>query len=132
MRGHGTKFNRKMEAAVAALLTQKNQEEAARTAGISVATLLRWQKLPEFQKAYREAKQGAHRQSSARLQQAAPAAVTTLVKTILDANTPASVRVRAAECILNHSMKAIELEDIEGRLADLERAADQSNPGGRR
>jgi hypothetical protein len=126
MRGHGTKFNRKMEAAVAALLTQKNQEEAVRAAGISVATLLRWQKLPEFQKAYREAKQAAHRQSSARLQQAAPAAVTTLVKTILDANTPASVRVRAAECILNHSMKAIELEDIEARLAELERAAGTS------
>jgi hypothetical protein len=53
MRGHGTKFNRKMEAAVGALLTQKNQEEAARAVGISVATLLRWQKLPEFQKAYR-------------------------------------------------------------------------------
>jgi hypothetical protein len=126
MRGHGTKFNRKMEAAVAALLTQNNQEEAVRAAGISVATLLRWQKLPEFQKAYREAKQAAHRQSSARLQQAAPAAVTTLVKTILDANTPASVRVRAAECILNHSMKAIELEDIEARLAELERAAGTS------
>jgi hypothetical protein len=131
MRGHGTKFNRKMEAAVAALLTQKNQEEAARATGISVATLLRWQKLPEFQKAYREAKQAAHRQSSARLQQAAPAAVTTLVKTILDANTPDSVRVRAAECILNHSMKAIELEDIECRLAELERAAGEST-GGRR
>ena len=126
MRGHGTKFNRKMEAAVAGLLTQKNQEEAARAAGISVATLLRWQKLPEFQKAYREAKQAAHRQTSARLQQAAPAAVTTLVKTILDANTPASVRVRAAECILNHSMKAIELEDIEARFAELERAAGTS------
>ena len=54
MSGHGTKFNRKMEVAVAALLTQKNQEEAARVAGISLATLVRWQRLPEFKKAFRK------------------------------------------------------------------------------
>ena len=34
MKGYGTRFGRKMEAAVAALLTQRNQEEAARTVGI--------------------------------------------------------------------------------------------------
>jgi hypothetical protein len=46
---------------------------------------------------------------------------------MVDASTPHSVRVRAAECILNHAMKAIELEDIETRLADLERAAENAN-----
>ena len=49
-----------MEAAVAALITQRNQEEAARAAGIGVATLIRWQKEPEFQKAYREARRAIH------------------------------------------------------------------------
>jgi len=132
MRGHGTKFSRKMEAAVAALLTQKNQEEAARAVGISVATLLRWQKLPEFQKAYREARRAAHGQSIARLQQATSAAVTTLLKVLIDQNTPASVKVRAADSVLNHSAKSIELEDIEARISDLERAAEQSNSLGRR
>ena len=44
MRGHGAKFSRKMEAAVAALLTHRNYEEAARAVGIGTATLLRWQK----------------------------------------------------------------------------------------
>jgi hypothetical protein len=34
--------------AVAALLTHRNQEEAARAVGIGVATLLRWQKDPEL------------------------------------------------------------------------------------
>jgi hypothetical protein len=125
MKGHGTKFNRKMEAAIAALLTQKNQEEAARTAGISTATLLRWQKLPEFQKAYREARRAAHGQSIARLQQATGAAVSTLLKVMVDAGTPASTKVRAADSVLDHSAKSIELEDIEARVADLERAAEQ-------
>jgi hypothetical protein len=53
MKGHGAKFNRKMEAAIAALLTQRNHEEATRVAGVGTATLLRWLKLPEFQTAYR-------------------------------------------------------------------------------
>ena len=43
MTGHGNKFGRKKEEAITALLTQRNVEEAARTAGISAATLVRWQ-----------------------------------------------------------------------------------------
>ncbi len=125
MRGHGTKFSSKMEAAVAALLTQKNYEEAARAVGISVATLLRWLKLPEFQKALREARRGAYGQSIARLQQGTSAAATTLLKTLIDPGTPASVKVRAAEAIFNHAAKAIEIEDIEARVSELERAAEQ-------
>jgi len=39
--------------------------------------------------------------------------------------------VRAAEGVLNHAMKAIETEDIEARLADLERAAEVSRDGRR-
>ena len=48
---------------------------------------------------------------------------------ILDANTPASTRVRAAEIIVNHAGKAIEIEDIEARVSELERAAEASKPG---
>jgi hypothetical protein len=40
--GHGSKFGRKKEEAIAALLTQKNIEEAARAANIGTKTLLRW------------------------------------------------------------------------------------------
>jgi hypothetical protein len=35
------------------------------------------------------------------------------MKVMIDPATPASVRVRAAEAIFNHSHKAIEIEDIE-------------------
>jgi len=129
MKGHGAKFTHKMEAAVAALLTQKNQEEAARAVGISTATLLRWQKLPEFQRLYREARRAAHGQSIARLQHATSAAVSTLLRVMVDPNTPASTRVRAADSVLDHSAKAIEIEDIEVRVAELERSIAESNPG---
>jgi hypothetical protein len=128
MNGHGTKLKRKLEEAVAAMLTQRNIEEAARATGVSTATLMRWQKLPEFQAAYREARRAAFGQSVARLQQASSAAVTTLLKVMVDPNTPASSRVRAADCVLDHSAKAIEIEDIEVRVSELERAAEVSKP----
>jgi len=126
MKGHGAKFSRKMEEAVAALLTQKSLEEAARSVGISTATLLRWQKLPEFDKAYREARRDAFGQSISRLHQMSSAAVATLGKVMIDPNTPPSTRVRAAEAIITHGAKAIELEDLETRIAALELAADSS------
>src|SRR5664279_1004876 len=124
MKGHGAKFGRKQEEAIAALLTQRNIDEAAKAVGIATNTLLKWMKLPEFQTAYREARRAAFGQAVARLQQGTSAAATTLLKTMIDPATPASVRVRAAEAIFNHAAKAIEIEDIEARVSDLERAAE--------
>ncbi len=46
MEGHGSKFGRKKEEAIAALLTQRNLEEAARAAGVGRQTLIRWLKIP--------------------------------------------------------------------------------------
>src|ERR1035441_1705872 len=84
MKGHGTKFGRKKEEAIAALLTQRNLEEAARAVGVAPNTLLNWLKLPEFDKAYREARRTAFGQAVARLQQGTSAAATTLLKTMID------------------------------------------------
>ncbi len=126
MAGHGEKFGRKKEEAIAALLSQRNLEEAARAVGIGIRTLLRWMQVPEFNAAYRKARRDAFSQSVARLQQASGAAASTLLKIMVDQNTPASTRVRAAECVMNHAMKAIELEDIEARVSELERATESS------
>jgi hypothetical protein len=124
--GHGQKLGRKKEEAIAALLSHRNVDEAAQAVGIGATTLWRWLKLSEFQRAYRDAKRAAFSQSIARLQQGASAAATTLLKTMIDPNTPASVRVRAAECVMNHATKAIEIEDIEARVTELERTAELS------
>ena len=48
-------LGRKQEETIAALLTQRNLDEAAKAAGISMRTLMRWLKLPEFQAVYRDA-----------------------------------------------------------------------------
>jgi hypothetical protein len=73
-----------------------------RQSALASNTLLKWMKLPEFQKAYREARRAAFSQSIARLQQGTSAAATTLIKLLLDPATPASVRARVADSILRH------------------------------
>jgi hypothetical protein len=35
------------------------------------------------------------------------------LRTMIDPPKPAAVRVRAAECVMTHSSKAIEIEDVE-------------------
>ena len=126
MTGHGAKFGRKKEDAIAALLTQRNVDEAARQVGIDVKTLLRWMKIPEFETAYRDARRIAFGQSIARLQQGTSAAATTLLKMLIDPSTPPAVRVRVADSIMKNAIRAIEVEDIEVRIAELERAAESS------
>lgn len=120
MAARGSTIGRKQEAAIIALLTKRNIEEAAQAAGISLSTLLRWLKVPEFKEAYRDARRQVFRQSIARLQQATTAAAATLVKIMVDSNAPAAVRVRAADSVLNHATKAIMVEDIDERVSALE------------
>jgi hypothetical protein len=48
------------------------------------------------------------------------------LKIMIDPNSPASTRVRAADSILDHAAKAIEIEDIEVRVAQLEAAAQKT------
>jgi hypothetical protein len=88
MTGHGAKFGRKKEEAIVAMLTTRTIEEAAREAHIYAKTLLRWQKEPEFDLAFRAAKRAAFGQSIARLHYLSSAAVTTLGKVMLEPGTP--------------------------------------------
>jgi hypothetical protein len=123
MAGSSGKLVRKQEEAIVALLSQRNVEEAAKATNVAPRTLYRWMKDADFQRAYREAKRAAFSQSIARLHQMSSAAVSTLAKIMVDANAPASTRVRAADSILDHTAKAIEIEDIEARVAALEQAS---------
>ncbi len=63
------------------------------------------------------------------MQHASGAAVSTLLKMMVDPNSPASSRVRAADCILDHATKGLELQDIEARVSQLERSVPASKSG---
>jgi len=125
MAGHGAKFGRKKEEAIIALLSQTGLEQAARAADISPRTLFRWLEMQEFKAAYLKARRNAFGHATARLQQASGAAASTLLKIMLDKDAPTSSRLRAAESILSHGAKAIEIEDIEARVAALEESQNQ-------
>jgi hypothetical protein len=116
---------RQREQLILALLQQPSMEKAA-SIGISSVTAWRISKTAEFKVEYRKARAETYSQTVARLQQASGAAVSTLLKVMVDKTTPPASRVRAADCVLDRAAKAMELEDIEARLAELERAADPS------
>src|SRR5260370_39041315 len=99
MTGHGAKFGRKQEEAIAALLSHRSIDDAAQAIHIAPRTLLRWLQLVEFNAAYRKPRRAAVSQSVARLQQ-------------VRSSTPARTRARAADSVLDHSSKTIALEEL--------------------
>ena len=129
MAGSSEKLGRKKEDAIVALLSHRSIEDAAKACNTAARTLHRWLTEPDFDAAYRAARRKAFGQSIGRLQQGAAAAATTLLKVMIEPGTPPATRVRAAESVLAHAAKAIEIEDIDARLRELERAAEESRPG---
>ena len=124
MIGHGQKFTRKKEQAVAALLSHRTIEEAAQSVGISFATLKRWLKLPEFRAECLQARREAVLQANARIQQHSSAAAAVLLKLMADPSTPASVRARAALFIIELANKSLHTDDLEVRIARLEESVE--------
>ena len=119
-----SKLGRKKEAAILALLSARSVEDAARTAKVPARTLYRWLSEPDFDAAFRKAKRTCFGQSLARLQQGSSAATSTMLKIMIDPSTPPSTRLRAADCVYTHAKQGIEIEDLEARLTELERAAE--------
>lgn len=110
----------KQQKAVLALLAEPTIGEAAQAATISERTLYRWLNEPSFCQAYREARRGAVKLVTGRLQQVAGRAVTTLDEVMRDPIAPAPARVAAAKAVLELAIKAVEVEDLEARLQTLE------------
>ena len=111
-------IRRKQDAAIGALLSQPTISAAAESVGIGEATLRRWLKDPGFLAAYRSARRDTLEHCVALLQKTSIAAVEALQQSLQA--TSEGVRVRAACAILDYSMKAAELLDLETRIAVLE------------
>ena len=116
--------SRRLEEAVVAMLQHPSTEKAAASIGVTAVTLWRWTKTQAFQEAFRKARRETFAQAIARLQQASSAAVSTLLKVMVDVNSPAASRVRAAGYVLEHALHGMELEEIDVRLSRLEDAQD--------
>jgi hypothetical protein len=125
-KGHGNKFGRKKEAALAALFSGKSQAEAARAVGIDPSTLKRWVRLPEFQAEFLQIRRDAMGQANARIQYSALALVSHGLKLAGADSTPASVKAHLILGFLDRGNKSVELEDVLVRLAAMERAMEET------
>ena len=115
----------KMERIAQAMFEHGRVQKAAAALDMSEVTVWRWTQKPEFQEAYREVRREALSRSGSRLLQGSNAAAATLLKLMVNEGTPAAVRVRAAEGVLQHAEKTFELEDVVVRLKRLEQATHQ-------
>ncbi len=121
MIGHGAKLPRKRQQAIAALIEAPTIREAAGIVGIGEATLFRWLQDSGFQEVYRETKQRIVSHAVTQLQRASGNAVKVLTDVMNDEDKPASSRVTAAKTVLDMAVKAVEIENLEARITDLER-----------
>jgi transposase-like protein len=119
--GHGNKLSRKKEQAIIALLEEPTVRDAAERVKVSPNTLYKWMALSDFDQAYRQARHEAMGVAIARLQQASSEAVRTLEEVMADTEATPASRVTAARAVLDLALKATEIEQIEERLAQLER-----------
>ncbi len=104
---------------ILALLTAPSISAAALQAGVAERTLYRWLQDDSFLDAYRAARRQAVSQAMAKLQRYSADAVETLYQ-IMKTSSYDSAKIHAAKTILEYAHKAIELEDLEARLAALE------------
>lgn len=105
---------------LACLLTEPNIDLAAEKAGCGRSTAFRWLQEPAFQAAYQAAKKDAVSVATARLQASAGAMVDVLRGIAEDKTCSAPARVTAARTVIELAFKGAELEDLAGRLEELE------------
>jgi hypothetical protein len=118
--------SRKAELFIAALLTSRTIEQAAKQAGIALITGRRWLRDPAFLEQFSQVRQESMRHVVARVQQASGQAVDTLCKVQVSSESDAA-RVAAARTLLDLSFRIQEVEELEARIVALERQAENES-----
>lgn len=111
----------KQQKALEALLTGETKGNAAAIAGVNPRTLNRW--MNEDILFWNTLQNESHKtifDSTRRLTAAMDTAVTVMVEVMEDQETPAAVRLRAAQMVTETAIKLIETNDILRRLDELE------------
>jgi len=132
MQPSSEKLTPKQERALVALLDCGEIKEASRVADVSDVTLWRWLQLPAFQTRYRAARRQLVETAIAQLQSDCTIAVRVLREVAEDKEAPASSRVAAARAIIEQSVSAIQLTDLQERLEQIEKLLDEQETKRRR
>ncbi|SMC74654.1 hypothetical protein SAMN02746065_10919 [Desulfocicer vacuolatum DSM 3385] len=107
--------------ALEALISCDTLGNACEQAGIGRTTMNRYLNEPVFEDELRKAKRRMVGRAMLRLQQVTGDAARALAEICRDKDAPPSARVAAAKEILSSSLKAIEIEDLELRIGQLEK-----------
>lgn len=108
----------KHEKLIACLLTEKTIDEACRKANVAVTTYWRWMQDEGFLKQYRQTRRGILENTIAKLQSITFQAIDTLERN-LNCENPAT-EIRAAQIIIEQSIKGLEMLGVEERIESLE------------
>ena len=103
---------------VAALLSCRTLEDAAREARVAPITLRRWRERPAFAAAYQAARLALLESATNALRSATSEAVDALRRN-LTCGKPAA-EIRAAEVILTNAYRSAEVEELTERIAAIE------------
>jgi hypothetical protein len=121
-----SRLTRSQEAALLGLLVQPTIGLAAAQAKVGERTITRWLAENEaFKSEYLRIRQEIVNKAVFQVQKATNNAVTATIALLNDPEAPASVRLNAARTILGFSFRALEVEDQERRIAELERLYQQ-------
>ena len=115
------KLTPKQERALVALLDCGEIKRAARDAGVNESTLWRWLQEPGFQRRYRAARRQLVETAVAQLQSDCSVATRVLREVAEDTQAPASARVAAAKAIIEQSISAVQLVDLQAEVEEIKR-----------
>ena len=123
MAGNGT-LSAKQTAAIAALLdpAYSSVTAAAAAANVPLRTMHRWFGDEAFVTALRQAEGAALDAATMRLVSVVTPAVHVFVNIMADKSNPPGVRLRAAQMVIDSTVRLRELRNVEMRLAALEAA----------
>lgn len=124
------KLTPKQTIALTALLAGRTVEAAAQEAKVTGTTVHRWLADSDFQTAQRAGRRELAHTALGLLQTATRAAVGVVVELMTDKTKPASVRLRAAQIVIENTTKWMELDDLATRIAALEAAAQERQKHG--
>jgi phage terminase small subunit len=115
----------KQERFVLALLSADSIADACRAVGIKAYTGTKWMREPAILARLKQARKAVFDSAISEIQGAMGDAVRLLRRVVNDETVGASVRVRAADCILNHGINGQALEQLQERIESLETALQQ-------
>lgn len=105
---------------IAALIQADTTQAAIDEVGVSKNAAYRWLKDPDFMKELRQARRDVLFHATGTLTAATDSAVQTLAMIMKDKSQPATSRVQAARIILDTAFNALQADDLQERIEQLE------------